>query len=375
VRGPKDALVTVVLFSDFQCPFCKRVEDTLNEIRKQYEKDVRIVWKDNPLPFHPRAKPAAVFARFAFQKKGHEGFWNVHDDLFASAPALEDSDFETIAKKRGLPWAPLAALLASDKPNLKIEDSIEVAAAYQARGTPHSFINGRRLSGAQPLEAFKQLIDAELLKARGLVERGTPRAKIYAELMKTAESPPLPEKKHVALRADAATRGPAKAPIVIQIFSDFQCPFCQRVEPTLAELEKEQKGAIRLVWRHLPLPFHQYAELAAEASEEVLKQKGAAAFWSYHDDLFAAQGIDGGLARENLEHLAEKHGADMTRLRQAIDTHEHRAKVQADADAASKAGINGTPTFLIDDYILSGAQPLPAFRRLVKQALKDRAKP
>jgi protein-disulfide isomerase len=375
VRGPQDALVTIVLFSEYQCPFCKRVEETLSELRTQYEKDVRIVWKDNPLPFHPRAEPAAALARFAFQKRGNEAFWAVHDALFDSAPALEDSDFEAIAKKQGLPWAPIAALLASDKPHAKIEESMELAAEYQARGTPHCFINGRRLAGAQPIDAFRKLIDAELEKARALVERGTPRSKVYSELMKTAESPSPPEKKHVELRADAATRGNPKAPVVIQIFSDFQCPYCRRVEPTLSELEKEQKGKLRIVWRHLPLPFHSYAQLAAEASEEVLKQKGPAAFWSYHDALFEAQGIDGGLRRENLEQLAEKQGIDGTKLRQALDTHEHRAKVQGDADAATQAGINGTPSFLINGYVLSGAQPIGAFRRLVKRALKDGAQP
>jgi protein-disulfide isomerase len=374
-RGAKDALVTIVLFSEFQCPFCKRVEETLSEVQKHYGKDVRLIWKDNPLPFHLRAKPAALFARYVFQKKGNEAFWLAHDDLFASAPALEDADLEKLAVKQGLAWAPIKAQLASDKPHPKLEDSAELAVDFQARGTPHFFINGRRLSGAQPLDSFKKLIDAELAKARALVERGTPRAKVYAELMKNAESPPAPEKKRVEPRLDAASRGDAKAPVTIQMFSEFQCPFCKRVEPTLEELEKEHKGKVRIVWRHLPLNFHQHAQLAAEASEEVLQQKGAAAFWSYHDDLFAAQGEDGGLGRQNLERLAEKQGVDMAQFRQALDGHEHQAKVQLDIDAANKAGINGTPGFVINEYWLSGAQPLSAFRRLVRQALKDQAKP
>jgi protein-disulfide isomerase len=246
---------------------------------------------------------------------------------------------------------------------------VDLAGDFQARGTPHFFINGRRLSGAQPLEAFKKLIDEELLKARALLASGTPRDKLYAELVKLGKGPTPPESKHIALRADAASRGSAKAPVVIQIFSDYQCPFCKRVEPTLAEIEKDFKGSVRIVWRHLPLPFHDNAQAAAEASEEVLAQKGAAAFWQYHDLLFEAQ-ADPGLGRATLDALADRLGLDMVRFQAALDNHVHQAKVNADAEAASKAGINGTPGFVINDYYLSGAQPPAAFRKLVRLALK-----
>jgi protein-disulfide isomerase len=350
------------------------VEDTLTELRKLYDQELRLVWKDNPLPFHQRAMPAAMMGRYVFQKKGNDAFWSLHDALFESAPQLEESDLEKLAKRQALPWPPLRALIAG-KPQQKLEQSIELASDFEARGTPHFFINGRRLAGAQPLASFRALVDVELAKARALVEKGTPRAKVYAELMKTAENPPAPPKLRIDARADAPSRGNAKAPVTIQIFSDFQCPFCRRVEPTLSELEKEQKGNVRFVWRHLPLPFHSYAALAAEASEEVLAQKGPAAFWAYHDDLFEAQGIDGGLARDNLEALAAKQGVDANRFRQALDSRQHRAKVEADAAVANEAGINGTPSFVINDYYLSGAQPLTAFRKLVKRALKDAGKP
>jgi protein-disulfide isomerase len=374
-RGPKDALVTIVQFSDYQCPFCKRVEPTLDELRRLYGQDLRVIWYDNPLPFHARALPAAKFSRVVFQTRGNDAFWKIHDALFANQASLEDSDFEELATKQGLAWKPIQAALGSSKLSARIDESIELASDFQAHGTPHFFINGRRLSGAQPLEAFKKLIDEELVKAHALVEHGTPRGKVYAQLLQTAQDPPAPEKKHVDVPAKAASRGNAKAPIVIQVFSDFQCPFCKRVEPTLLELEKEHKGSLRIVWRHMPLPFHQYAQLAAEASEEVLAQKGSAAFWAYHDLLFQAQGEPDGLDRINLDNLADKLGLDMARFKAALDNHVHRAKVREDLDAASKAGITGTPAFVINDYYLSGAQPTPAFRRVIKRALSDLKKP
>ena len=374
-RGARDALVTLIVFSDYQCPFCKRVEATLEELRKLYGKDLRVVWKDNPLPFHPRAKPAAKLARAVFQTKGNDAFWKMHDALFANNPALEDSDLEELATKQGLVWKALQPQLAASKLDARIDDSIELAGDFQARGTPHFFINGRRLSGSQPIDAFRKVIDEELAKARALVEHGTPRAKVYAELMKEGESPPPPEKKHASVPGRSPSRGDANAVVVIQEFSDFQCPFCRRVEPTLQGLERDFKGSIRIVWRHMPLPFHAYAQLAAEASEEVLAQKGAAAFWTYHDMLYEAQSEPDGLDRVNLDNLADKLGLDMARFKAALDQHIHQAKVQEDTDAANTIGINGTPAFMINDYYLSGAQPAAAFKKLIKRALSDKKKP
>ena len=374
-RGAKDALVTIVEFSDYQCPFCKRVEATLEELRRLYGKDLRLVWKDNPLPFHPRAKSAATLSRAVFRSKGNDAFWKLHDALFASNPKLEDSDFEDLLKQQGLVWKAFGPALSSSKLDPHIEESMALADDFKAGGTPHFFINGRRLAGAQPVDAFKKLIDEELLRARALVEHGTPRANVYAELLKDAANPPPPEQRHSAVPARSPSRGDAKAPVVIQEFSDFQCPFCKRVEPTLQELEKDFKGSIRIVWRHMPLPFHQHAQLAAEASEEVLAQKGAAAFWAYHDLLYDAQGEPDGLERVNLDALADKLGLDMARFTAALDQHIHQAKVQEDIDAANDIGINGTPAFLINDYYLSGAQPTPAFKKLIKLGLSQKKKP
>jgi len=373
-RGAKDALVTLVEYSDFQCPFCKRAATTVEELRKLYGKDLRVVWKDNPLPFHQRALPAAKFARAVLQTRGVEAFWKLHDALFENQASLEDSDFEELAKHQGLSWKALEPALKSDKLTARIEASIEEANDFQARGTPHFFINGRRLSGAQPLDNFKKLIDEQLARARALVEHGTPRAKVYAALMKDAEQPSPPEKKHLEVPSSAPARGDARAPVVIQEFSDFECPFCKRVEPTLLELEKEFKGSIRIVWRNMPLPFHAHALLAAESAAEVLAQKGPAAFWEYHDLLYGAQGTEDGLERVSLDFFADKLGLDMTRFTAALDHHDHEVEVKADAAAATAIGINGTPGFLINDYYLSGAQPAAAFRRLIKRALAEAGK-
>ncbi|HWA77339.1 MAG TPA: thioredoxin domain-containing protein [Polyangiaceae bacterium] len=370
VRGPKDALVTVLVFSDYQCPFCKRVEDTLKQVADRYGKDVRFVWKDNPLPFHPRARPAAEFARFVLSRKGEAGFWAAHDALFESQPKLDEEDLEIISVKLGVPWNAAKQAIAQNRFRARIDASIEQASDFEARGTPHFFINGVRLSGAQPFEKFQGVIDAQLARAKTLVEEGVPRARLYAALIEDGKGPEEPATVEIAA-PDATTpvRGNPQAKVLIQEFSDFQCPFCKRVQPTLSELEKEFRGQIRVAYRHLPLPFHQHAALAAEAAQEAFAQKGNAGFWAFHDELFDAQAESEGLERPHLEEIAKKLGLDLARFRAALDSRKHEPKAKADSDLASRAGINGTPSFAINGYQLSGAMPAAAFRKLIKKAL------
>jgi protein-disulfide isomerase len=372
MKGPKDALVTIVEWSEFQCPFCKRVQDTTKQVLDTYKQDVRIVWKDNPLPFHPRATPTAILARTAYKTKGDKGFWDAHDKLFENQPKLEDADLERMAGELGLPWATIKQNIDSNKFKDKIDQSMDLAMDLNARGTPHFFVNGYRVTGAQPFEKFKGVIDEQLAKAKALVARGIPRAKVYEELMKEGKAPPPPEKKNLPPpTAKEPFKGGANAKVVIQIFSDYECPFCKRVEPTLAELEKEFGQKIKFVWRDLPLPFHQKAMPAAEAGQEVFVQKGSKGFWEFHDKLFEAQGTPNGLDRENLEKIAQEMGVDMAKFKQALDTNKHKAEIEADKAEAEKAGISGTPAFVINGYYLSGAQPAAAFKKLINLAMRE----
>src|SRR5690606_15661149 len=105
----------------------------------------------------------------------------------------------------------------------KISESMELASDLNARGTPHFFINGRRLAGAQPQQKFEELVDLQLKAAKGLVGKGVARNKVYDELMKTAKGPPEPERRDVpAPTKDNPTKGSSNAKVVVQIFSDFE---------------------------------------------------------------------------------------------------------------------------------------------------------
>ncbi len=371
-RGPRDALVTIIEFSDFQCPFCKRVEATLGRVLSEHPGDVRLVWKDNPLAFHPRARPAAHFARFAAATQGEPGFWAAHDALFESAPKLEDADLQTIAQKLLLDWNRASLAMRKERFNKGIQADIDLADDFKAQGTPMFFVNGRRLNGAQPYEKFEELVQETKAAAEALVASGVARANVYEALTKNGKGPILPERKQVPPPdAQTPSRGNARAKVVIQMWADFQCPFCSRVNPTLLELEQKRGRDIRIVWRHLPLPFHADAGLAAEAAQEVFAQRGHKAFWAYQEKLFALQRTPAGLKRENLERLAAELGVSMPAFRSALDSHKHRAKVEADAKIAADAGINGTPAFVINGYFLSGTQLTHTFEKMIDRALAD----
>jgi protein-disulfide isomerase len=371
VRGKANALVTIVEFADFQCPYCKRVEPTIEQVRSTYGPDVRIVWKDEPLPFHRRAEPAMELAREARAEQGDAGFWRAHDALFESQPRLDDEHLDAIATKLGLDLARVHRAIEKHTYKARANEDIDLADDMQANSTPHFFINGRRLVGAVPLEKLKAIIDEELVHARRLLAEGTPPAGLYERITRDGKGRPPLATMALALSPHAPSRGNPAAPVVIQEVADFQCPFCKRAEDTLKELEAEYGRKVRLVWRNLPLPTHPDAPLAAEAALEAYAQQGSAGFWRMHDLLFANQSHDkpDGLKRPALDGYATELGLDMGRFAAALDQRSHQAEVDGDAQAATDAGVTGTPGFIINGYYLSGNQSLPKFQRVIDEVL------
>jgi len=385
-NGPADALVTVVQISDFECPFCSRVEPTMTQLRTDYGNDLRVVWVNNPLPFHQNATPAAMAAMEAFQQGGNAKFWQMHAKLFEHQRELTRPNLEAYAQQVGLNMAQFRQALDSNEHQAIITANQTLARRFGANGTPAFFINGRFLSGARPIEQFKALVDEELREARALVQSGTARGQVYARVIAAGQAqvaaapaapapaaqPDAPNPNQVynlPVPAGAATKGPANARVTLQVFSDFQCPFCSRVEPQLAQVVREYGNRVRIVWRDYPLPFHQNATPAAEAAREVLAQGGAAKFWAYHDLLFQNQQS---LDRPTLERLAQQVGGiDMARFRSALDSHRHQAAINADMAAITTAGIAqfGTPSTFINGRLLSGAVPYEQFKAAIDAAL------
>jgi protein-disulfide isomerase len=158
--GGAGAPITIIGFSDYECPYCKKGEEVIAEVMAAYGDKVRYVHRDYPLPFHKNARPAAEAARCA-NEQGK--FWEVHDALF-KAPSLEGTAVVDAAVAAGADKAKLEACLADGHIKPMIDEDMTAGGDIGVTGTPAFFVNGRMLSGAQPIERFKAIIDAELAK-------------------------------------------------------------------------------------------------------------------------------------------------------------------------------------------------------------------
>jgi protein-disulfide isomerase len=157
-KGSTKPAVTIVEFSDFECPFCSEVQNTLKQVMQTYGKDVRLVFKHLPLEGHRNSLPAA---RAAYCAAEQDRFWQFHDALFASrnlSPAL----FEEIANELGLGLPKFRACLDSEHSRTAIVKDIETARLFRIESTPSFIINGKLIKGAVSFADFQKLIEREL---------------------------------------------------------------------------------------------------------------------------------------------------------------------------------------------------------------------
>jgi protein-disulfide isomerase len=372
-RGPGNAELTIVLFSDFQCPFCARVEPSLAKLEETFPGKVKVVWKHQPLPMHPYAVPAALAAEAA-REQGK--FWQLHERMFQNQQALDDASLARYAKEAGLDLKRFQAAVAARKGEARIQEDQQLATSVDASGTPTMFFNCRQVVGARPFEQLKAAAEEELKKADALLAGKKPDAGFYERACKAnvasapaaaavpagATGAALPADAF-QIRSDDPVRGNPKAPVTLVVFSDFQCPFCARVEPTLAEVRKEYGDKVRVVWKHQPLPFHPNALPAAEAAEAAREQ---GKFWEMHDRLFGAQRE---LAPDTYERLAKEIGLDVRRFQESTRSGRHRGRIQDDQKVAAAVGANGTPTLFVNGEKVEGAVPFGTLKAVIDRRL------
>ena len=162
VRGGENAQVTIVEFADFQCPFCSKVTSTLAQLSLEYGDKVRMVFKHLPLSFHPDS-PAAHAAAEAAHSQGK--FWEMSDKIFTNQSELKPEKFREYAKEMGLDLVKFDKDVASAEVKNRIDADTQQASKLTVAGTPAFFVNGRFISGAQPIEVFRKLIDEALAKS------------------------------------------------------------------------------------------------------------------------------------------------------------------------------------------------------------------
>ena len=379
--GDARAPVTIVAFTDYQCPFCRRADATIAQIRASYGDQVRVVVAEKPLPMHDRARPAAIAALAAAAQGAFEA---MHARLFAGP--LDDASIVSAAKEIGLDVDRFNA----DQAGVAATSLVQAAALadrFAVRGTPSFFINGRRVVGAQPVEKFRAVIDERLAAARALTDTGVRPEDVYAHAVaagvEKAGAPAAdedgpgcgggecngpPDGKAAQQVGDkvesvpvdrAPSRGAAWAPITIVEFADYQCPFCARAEANLHAVEQAHPGDVRVVFKNLPLPFHDHARAMAKAAVAADAQ---GRFWPMHDRLFALTGV---VDRAAFDGVARDLGLDVARFDRDMDDPSLDARIDADNADATALAVTGTPTFFVNGHRVTGAQPPAVFERAI----------
>jgi RNA polymerase sigma factor (sigma-70 family) len=373
-RGNPKAPVTIVMWSEFQCPFCARVLPTLGELMAEFPNDIRLVFKHLPLPFH---ESAAVAAEAAMAAHEQGKFWQMHDRLFANQDRLHPAAIVEHAQAVGVDVEKVQAALEAGKHRKAVEEETRLAKEADITGTPTFFINGERLVGAQPLAAFRERVEEALAKAKGLppperkpaASSTSPRP--ARPVVRTGLSPFWPPPRVTLPDAllgeriripfvigNAPVRGNPKAQVEILYFTSLACPECLNARFVLEGLLSAYGSQVRVVAKMAPR-WSTESTLAAEAG---LAAHAQGKFWDFHD---AASG--GGLFdMAKLEQKAKEAGLDVDEFRAALEDGRYKNEVALEGKALNEARLP-TPAFVVNGRYADGTVALV---QLVEAAIK-----
>lgn len=369
-RGPEDAAVTVVMFSDFECPFCQQGHQIMEALAERHPDQVRVAYKAFPLDMHPHALLAAMAARSA-QAQGK--FWDFHDRLFSQRGLDVDTLFRH-ATASDLDLQALRHDLEQLEYGPEVSRDLRLGRRLGVHSTPTFFINGRLVTGAKPLSEFEAIIAEELRLADQWLAEGVEAGDLYEhaiadgyrKVVFTDDRRPDPDLVSPVPLGDSPRLGPDDAPVTIVVFGDFECPFCVRGTETIEELRELYGNELRVVYKHSPLPFHSHAQLAARAA---LAAQAQGKFWSFHDALYARQAK---FDEDDLFEIAREIGLSMKKFKKAMNSLELDEAIERDQALAMSLGVSGTPAFFVNGRSVRGAQPTLVFRLIIEEEL-DRA--
>jgi protein-disulfide isomerase len=268
-------------------------------------------------------------------------------------------DEQLLAQEASIRGIPIAALLQDEVTSKSSTVTNEEVAAYYGA-------NQAKLQ--KDLNAWRDQIRA-FLNAQKADERRT----AFLGQLRTQHKVEVYLKAPPIFRADVVTagaygKGPTRAPIELVEFSDFHCPFCRRVEPTVEQVLKKYDGKIRFVYKDFPLDsLHPQARAAAEAARCAGEQ---GKYWEFHGKVY--EGPADASASTMLVY-ANDIGLDVGKFEACRSTRKYQTQVQADVAEGTKLGVNGTPGFFINGRFLSGAQPLEAFSKIIDEELQASA--
>jgi protein-disulfide isomerase len=337
VRGSPDAVVSIVEFADFQCPYCASARNALDQVLREYPHKVKLVYRNFPLDFHPDS----MLAHRAALAAGEQGkFWEMHDLIFSHQRAMKRDDLFSMARSLGLDMDRFTADLQSEKLQHEISADREDGRRQGVQGTPTFYVNGQQLVGAATVAQFEGMITREL------VAKGIPA-----------------DKAPVVAEAGPA-RGPEHAPVMVLWYSDVTSPLAIAADHLMEQLLEAYPKQVRVVYKNRPLEFHKNAALAHQALVAAAAQ---GKFWPMHRALLVHQQA---LSAEDLENYAADLGLDTNQFLADMTGPVAHDQVQSDVSQAREAGVNGVPVFVINGTRLDGIQPFSSLKAIVDEQIQ-----
>ncbi|MEQ1871025.1 MAG: DsbA family protein [Vicinamibacterales bacterium] len=332
-----EQVVEIVVYSDFQCPFCGAFAAPLREVQKHGVDGVKtsVRFKHYPLVIHPKALLAhQAAAAAAAQGK----FWEMHDALFANRQNAQREDLIGYAKKIGLDMKRFLKDLDSDRVKALIRADQADGEKLRISGTPTFYVNGKEYVGTKSLAQLRPILVGEQRRARVLAEIAEGRLSL----------------------------GPANAPIALEFFADLQSPVSRPAAAVLKEILGRYPEDVRVQFRNFPLAFHPQAALAHEAAMTAARD---GKFWDF---AFYVLEHQESLHEQDLIALAGKLGLDETAFAEALHQHRYAARVDADLQAGRARGIRGSPVILVNDKRIDGVPSLDTLITYIEEELAAR---
>jgi len=349
-RGPDSAPVKVVVFSAFGCPECAEFAPALDQLVKAFGDKVQVRFKHKLIP---PPHPDSILASEASMAANAQGkFWQFHDKVMGKG--LDRQSLEAAAQAVGCDMGKWKSDLDSGKfRGVVLKDSL-LANEVAAHSYPNIMVNGIRLRPPKNFESLKALVEERMADAKKQIAAGTPAAQLHDKIVKDGKF--FEQTGGPAAHFDtngSPMLGSKTAKVEVQLFEDFQCPFCSKLSPSIKDFQKRFPNDVRIVFKHMPLNIHDNAQVASEASMAAAAQ---GKFWEYHDVLFQNQQA---LTRPDLERYAGQIGLDVEKFKKDLDAGVGKQLIQRDSQEGAGAGVSGTPSVFINGMRYQGPRGYP----------------
>ncbi|NUP09547.1 MAG: thioredoxin domain-containing protein [Polyangiaceae bacterium] len=377
--GSRTAPVTIVEFTDFQCKPCRNLEKTLNLLKLEYPPtDLRVVWKNWPLPAHDRGKAAAQAGIAVFKNAKSDGFFKFATSAFLSeSDELYDFELQGWARDAGVnDFSKYLRDAESLETTKKVEADLALGRTLGVRRAPTLFINGLPLEGDRPIEELRKVIEEQRQKGKSEADKGTDADKVYVALTKEQfatvprpqPAPPDPNAMYRVPLDRSPALGKSDAPVTAVLFADVTSPDCAALYKTIEGLKATYGDRLRIVWKDRPLETSARSVAAANFLREARALKDDELFWKAAALLFEHQTA---LEDGDLKGYAKTLKVSATKTVDAVTSLKHNADIAKDEALAELLDVDTVPQLFINGKRVVGNKSAADIGKLIDDAETD----